>query len=222
MGWLSLPGLSEGAVLKTTPLSPTATTAGAGTAEAAGEGTAAASGGHAGPAAGGGEAASRAGAGTGPQHTLHTPLPSPGLPAHSCCLHPCSPKPFPPSFPTPRFLLSFLASLFLSVFSHPSTPNPGSLPSSCLCAFIPHLFAHLIPLPCTFPHGSSALTSSSFPAPSGLIPSPSSLLLFPALLILTPPILPLSPTPPPPPPFPLSLPFAPTPPPPPRNISVTG
>ena len=77
-----------------------------------------------------------------PQHTPHTPLPCPGLPARSCCLPPCSPVPCPPSFPNPRFLLSFLASLFLSVFSHPSTPNPGSLPSSCLCAFIPHLLAH--------------------------------------------------------------------------------
>lgn len=68
-----------------------------------------------------------------PQRTPHSPFP-PRLPARSCCLAPCSPIPFPPSFPTPRFPLSFPASLFLSVFSHPSTPTlapcpPVSVPS---------------------------------------------------------------------------------------------
>lgn len=70
----------------------------------------------------------------------------PGLPARSCCLAPCSPIPFPPSFPTPRFPLSFPASLFLSVFSHPSTPTLAPCPPVSVPSF-PISF----PTPASFP-----------------------------------------------------------------------
>lgn len=128
-----------------------------------------------------------------PSAHRHTPLASlASPPAPAACL-PCSPIPFPLSFPTPRFLLSFPASLFLSVFSYPSTPNPGSLPSSCLCAFIPHLFAHplLFSPPLSLMGPPPWLPPHSLPS-AGLIPSPTSLLLFPALLLILTPLIPSS------------------------------
>lgn len=111
----------------TPPPWSTATASREGAAEAAGEGAAATVGRHAGPAARGGEAAGRTGAGIGASAHTHTPasntpLPLLLLPAFLLL------GALSLSLPSPRFLLSFLASLFLSVFSYPSTP-PCSLPS---------------------------------------------------------------------------------------------
>lgn len=125
--------------------------------------------------------------------SAHRTHPFPPWPPLLLLLPACpAPQAPSPSLPPPEFLLSFPASLSLSVFSHPSTPYPGSLPSSCLCAFIPHLFAPR-PDSCLLHRPSWGLCPGVplIPCLCGAHPTPDSLLLSPTphpglLLILTP------------------------------------
>lgn len=110
-------------------------------------------------------------------HRTHPFPPWPPLPAPACL--PCSPGPFPFS-PSPRIPPIF-SSFTLSLFLPPSTPHPAPCPPSCLCAFIPHLFAsHPDSCPLhTFPHGASAPSVPLIPCLRGAHPTLASLLLSP-------------------------------------------